>query len=82
MKRKFPEDYSFVPRTFLLSCEWDRFINTMEDEGKKSMWILKPVASSCGRGIKLFTTKKKIRKKNHYLASEYISKPHLINGYK
>ena len=32
MKRKFPDDYKFVPRTFLLSCEWERFLNALEDK--------------------------------------------------
>ena len=25
MKRRFPEEYRFFPRTFLLGCEWHRF---------------------------------------------------------
>lgn len=40
------------------------------------------MASSCGRGIKVIGKKTKINKKEGYLASKYLSKPHLINGYK
>lgn len=86
MKRKFQEDYAFVPRTFLLSCEWERFVNALEEKQKrgkkKCLWILKPVASACGRGIKLLNKKCKIQNKKNYLASEYIHNPHLIDGYK
>lgn len=46
------------------------------------MYILKPVASSCGRGIKVIGKKTKIARKDGYLASKYVAKPHLINGYK
>ncbi len=46
------------------------------------MYILKPVASSCGRGIKVIGKKTKINGRDGYLASKYVSKPHLINGYK
>ena len=52
---------------------------------------MKPVASACGRGIKLVSKKdlnksKLLKEKythhQHYLASEYIKNPHLINGLK
>ena len=26
MKRKFPDEYRFVPNTYLLSCEWERYL--------------------------------------------------------
>jgi len=64
MKRKFPLDYNYFPRTFLLSSEYDRFITAMQEKekhlNKKSIWIIKPVASACGRGIKLMSKKHKI----------------------
>jgi tubulin polyglutamylase TTLL4 len=40
------------------------------------------VASSCGRGIKVIGCKTKINKRDGYLASKYVAKPHLINGLK
>lgn len=61
MKRKFPEEYAFVPQTYLLSCEWERFINVMQERKTKSLWILKPVANSCGRGIKVLNYKRKAK---------------------
>lgn len=47
------------------------------------MYILKPTASSCGRGIKVIGKKDQIsNKKGGYLVSKYLSKPHLLRGYK
>jgi glutathionylspermidine synthase len=52
----------------------------MEEKKNKSLWIIKPVANACGRGIRLWRKKQRIHNKKNYLASEYISRPHLING--
>lgn len=46
------------------------------------MWILKPCASSCGRGIKIINSIQKVSKKEGILACKYIANPHLINGLK
>lgn len=46
------------------------------------LYILKPVASSCGRGIKVIGKKSKISRIDGYLASKYVALPHLINGFK
>jgi len=53
-----------------------------ENEANNCLYILKPVASSCGRGIKVVGKKTQITKKEGYLASKYVSKPHLLNGLK
>ena len=51
-------------------------------ENSKSLYILKPVAASCGRGIKLVDSKQHVSNKEGILASRYIMNPHLINGLK
>ena len=50
----------------------------------KDMYILKPTGASCGKGIKIIGKQDTIknRKNGGYLISKYISKPHLIRGYK
>ena len=48
---------------------------------QKKLWIYKPANSACGRGIKVFDYKK-INKNRGGIVSEYISKPHLLEGYK
>jgi len=46
------------------------------------MYILKPTASSCGRGIRIIGRMQKVGKRQGYLVQKYISKPHLLRGYK
>ena len=43
---------------------------------------MKPCDSSCGKGIKVVGPKTTVNKKAGYVVSQYISNPHLINGYK
>lgn len=43
---------------------------------------MKPVAASCGRGIKIVDSKNRIKLKEGILVSRYIMNPHLINGLK
>lgn len=56
LKRKFNQDYDFIPRTILLGSEWDKFSTLLEDNPEK-LWIVKPVASCCGKGV--FVVQKK-----------------------
>jgi len=46
------------------------------------MYIMKPTASSCGKGIRVIGKKQNVAKRSGYLVSKYISKPHLLRGYK
>ena len=48
----------------------------------KHMYIMKPAASSCGRGIKIIGKKQQVNKRKGYVVSQYISQPHLLRGYK
>ena len=48
----------------------------------KDMYIIKPTGSSCGRGIRVIGKKQNVPKRSGYLASKYLSKPHLLRGYK
>lgn len=52
-------------------------------ENANQMYILKPVAASCGRGIKIVNSQQHVSQtKDGILASRYIMHPHLINGLK
>jgi tubulin polyglutamylase TTLL4 len=46
------------------------------------MYIMKPAASSCGRGIKVIGKKQHVPKRSGYLVSKYVSKPHTLRGFK
>ena len=84
MKTKFPNDYKYMPETYVLPNDYDIFMNEkLKDfnlSDKTKLWLLKPVASSRGRGIRLLTDIENIPKK--ILVTHYIYNPHLINGRK
>lgn len=46
------------------------------------MYIMKPAASSCGRGIRIIGKNTTVKKRSGYVVSKYIKNPHLIRGYK
>jgi tubulin polyglutamylase TTLL4 len=82
MRRKFGKVYEFCPYTYLLPEDFSR-LQADRDENPKSLWILKPSALSCGRGIKVLSSKSKLSsKKTGFLVSKYLANPHLINGFK
>jgi glutathione synthase/RimK-type ligase-like ATP-grasp enzyme len=62
MKRKFGNEYDFVPNTYLLSSDYERAKAAVNDAGKNEMFILKPVNNACGRGIKVINKKDKLKK--------------------
>ena len=91
MKRKFPTDFNFVPQTYLLSVDFERFQARREEAEKNHLWIMKPCAEgnisllhklACGRGIKMISKNSKIKKNKNYLVQEYLFNPHLLNGLK
>jgi tubulin polyglutamylase TTLL4 len=47
------------------------------------LWIFKPSASSCGKGIRILTRTSEIpTHKKGFVISDYIANPHLIEGLK
>ena len=81
MNRKYPEDFNYVPETFVLPKDIDLYLSRAgEQENKNKKWILKPVASSRGRGIRIISADDKIPTK--CLISKYIDNPHIINNRK
>lgn len=79
LQQIFPEKFNFIPKTFIFPEDFEKFMLDY-DQFKEYMWIIKPVASSRGRGIKLLTNINSIPKR--CLISKYISNPYLINNKK
>ena len=80
---KFPQEFSITPMSFILDEAYDEF----QQErllNQSSLYILKPVAQSCGRGIKIVNYSQAIgpQQREGVIAQQYIKSPHLINGYK
>lgn len=44
VKRKFPQEYDFIPNTYILQhqSDWDRFLAKRDDAEKGKLWIMKP----------------------------------------
>ena len=80
---KFPNDFKYMPETYVLPRDNEIFAEKIKNydlNNKENLWLLKPMASSRGRGIRMLTDVENIPKK--ILASHYIYNPHLINGRK
>ena len=77
-------NFDFVPYTLVLPRESEALRQNMEkDPGQ--WWIVKPVASSQGKGILIsnkFNEIIKVAKGTHMVASHYISNPLLMDGLK
>ena len=82
MRNKFPQDYSYMPQTFILNTDHLLFQVYQQSSPEDALWIAKPVASACGKGIFLIDKATKIPQKKNYLVSNYITDPHLINELK
>lgn len=54
LRLKFPSEFAIAPISYLLSEDMDAF-QTERESDPDALWILKPVAASCGRGIKIVT---------------------------
>lgn len=95
-KRRFGASYSFVPEGFTLPDQMDAFRRAIQREDSdasasssgsgpaRSIWILKPPASACGRGIRVITSKdvESISKERKYVVQKYVADPLLLDGFK
>jgi tubulin polyglutamylase TTLL4 len=82
-RRKHGKDFEICPTTYIFPEDYKRWCNDREMNNYKDMYILKPTSSSCGRGIRVIGKKDQLNnKKGGYLVSKYLSKPHLLRGYK
>ena len=73
--------FTFVPKTFILPEEHRQLAEEMESDLSK-YWIVKPSASSQGKGIFVTNNYAEISSKANHIVSRYIDNPLLIDGYK
>ncbi|XP_023208193.1 tubulin polyglutamylase TTLL5 isoform X2 [Xiphophorus maculatus] len=74
------KNFHIIPQTFVLPSESEEFRNCFAKE--KGPWIIKPVASSRGRGIYLVSNPNQISMDENILVSRYINNPLLIDEFK
>uniref|UniRef100_A0A8D2PTF4 Tubulin--tyrosine ligase-like protein 5 n=1 Tax=Zosterops lateralis melanops TaxID=1220523 RepID=A0A8D2PTF4_ZOSLA len=72
--------FHILPQTFILPTEYQDFCNTYSKD--RGPWIVKPVASSRGRGVYLVNNPNQIIVEDNILVSRYISNPLLIDDFK
>ncbi|NXO82173.1 TTLL5 polyglutamylase, partial [Sitta europaea] len=72
--------FHILPQTFILPTEYQDFCNTYSKD--RGPWIVKPVASSRGRGVYLINNPNQIVLEDNILVSRYISNPLLIDDFK
>mmetsp|Transcript_31639 Transcript_31639/g.97801 ORF Transcript_31639/g.97801 Transcript_31639/m.97801 type:complete len:720 (+) Transcript_31639:421-2580(+) len=83
MRREFPRQYSFYPRTWVLPLELADFRAQFDSAGLSSrFYIVKPDSGCQGRGIYLTQTFDSISPLEQVVAQHYIRKPFLIDGFK
>uniref|UniRef100_A0A8B9T7G5 Tubulin--tyrosine ligase-like protein 5 n=1 Tax=Anas platyrhynchos TaxID=8839 RepID=A0A8B9T7G5_ANAPL len=69
--------FHILPQTFILPAEYQDFCSKTG-----AQWIVKPVASSRGRGVYLINNPNQIVLEDNILVSRYISNPLLIDDFK
>ncbi|XP_030062157.1 tubulin polyglutamylase TTLL7 isoform X2 [Microcaecilia unicolor] len=85
MIRSQPQEYSFIPRTWIFPAEYTQFQNYTKELKKKrrqKTFIIKPANGAMGHGISLTRNGDKVPTQDHLIVQEYLDKPFLMEGYK
>uniref|UniRef100_A0A8D0DN23 Tubulin--tyrosine ligase-like protein 5 n=1 Tax=Salvator merianae TaxID=96440 RepID=A0A8D0DN23_SALMN len=72
--------FHVLPQTFILPAEYQEFCASYSKD--RGPWIVKPVASSRGRGVYLINNPSQISLEENILVSRYINNPLLIDDFK
>jgi hypothetical protein len=75
--------YNFLPLSYVLPKDGPMLeIKFRELEPTGALWIIKPIASSCGKGIRVVSKLREIDFGSSCVVSIYVAKPLLIGGRK
>ncbi|XP_063284061.1 tubulin polyglutamylase TTLL7 isoform X2 [Pelobates fuscus] len=80
-----PQEYNFVPRTWIFPAEYTQFqtyVKELKRKKKTKTFIIKPANGAMGHGISLTRNGEKLQAQDHLIVQEYIDKPFLMEGYK
>lgn len=84
INEKSNAEFNIIPQTFLLGKEYleflDAYMKNGGKENKKNIWIVKPNASSRGKGIFLTNELSEVSPIDGYIVQKYILNPLLIDG--
>lgn len=80
MKLKYPTDFNLSPHSWVLPDDFNELQPLLNTHNmQKKMFILKPTASSCGRGIRVVQGHSKFIHREDTIVSFYLERPLLIN---
>ncbi|ETO68763.1 hypothetical protein F444_14488 [Phytophthora nicotianae P1976] len=83
MKKLFPGEYDFVPRTWILPFDQYDFQQNFNSEGESQRtFIVKPDHMCQGRGVFLTRKLSQIPRGDVLVAQQYVARPLLIDGKK
>ncbi|XP_061486508.1 tubulin polyglutamylase TTLL7 isoform X5 [Rhineura floridana] len=85
MIKSQPQEYSFIPRTWIFPAEHTQFQNYVKELKRKrrqKTFIVKPANGAMGHGISLTRNAEKLHSQEHLIVQEYLDKPFLMEGYK
>jgi len=87
MQNRFGQNhFDFMPKTFILPVQFDQWQEWVSrEENQNTLWIVKPAAAYCGRGITLHDPRNGIQeqlRQQKGVACTYIDPPFLLNGLK
>ncbi|XP_023246950.1 tubulin polyglutamylase TTLL5 [Copidosoma floridanum] len=79
-RSKGTRNLDFIPQTFVLPNEARELVTA--HFRYRGPWIVKPKASSCGRGIYIVNSPEKILTDESVIVAQYINNPLLVDGHK
>jgi tubulin polyglutamylase TTLL6/13 len=83
LQKNFPENYNYFPKTFTLPSDFGELRQHFSSNGiSPNIFIVKPEASSQGKGIYLTRSLDEIDPMSHIIVQEYLSNPLLIDNTK
>ncbi|KAL1022899.1 hypothetical protein UPYG_G00033910 [Umbra pygmaea] len=85
MIKSQPQEYSFIPKTWIFPAEYTQFQNYVKElrrKRKQKTFIVKPANGAMGHGISLIQNCEKLPAQDHSIVQEYLDKPFLMEGFK
>lgn len=80
LQKVFPQEFDYFPKTFTLPSDYGELRNQFaKDAKKKTTYIVKPEASSQGKGIFLTRSLEDMDPMAHIIVQEYLCKPLLVD---